>query len=286
MKRLLGLLVTSSILLLGSTGCLGPSKMTTPELTNHTGNSSVALIYDDPTAEVDETEYKPFCSGTWIDDTHVLTAYHCAKGLQKHLQAVQDEKEKNRQPCEGFRALFGMCDPDAKPEHKVVELENLPVHYIQRKEVDQMGSEPTAWHLSKLVSWDSDKDLALLEAQGHAIPGHEVAVLADKVPEVGEFVMVVGHPKGYYWTFLTGTVAGYREVYGDKDRGPMLQLQVPAFYGNSGGGAFNQYGQLIGVTDLLPQLPAESMYVPVETIKHFLQGARSQQVLLQLKLGK
>src|SRR5579864_772098 len=134
----------------------------------------------------------------------------------------------------------------------------LPIHFVQWKEVDDVGKEPTAWHLSHVVGWDEHKDLALLEAAGNAVPSHEFAKVADVTPGLGEPVHVCGHPKGFYWTFLEGTVAGYRgEIpHMDKKAGPFMQVQIPIFFGNSGGGAFNEYGELVGIADFLTRLPA------------------------------
>lgn len=282
MKRILSLLLVLISMILTLPAC-GNVPMSTAQLTQHTANSSVALVYYDVDNDSDQSDIRPFCSGTWVDDTHILTAYHCAKGLQRHLQEVQDEKEARRKPCEGLATLFGMCDTNT--EHKVIDLDDLPMHYIVRPEVDQMGTEPTAWHLSKLVSWDATHDLALLQAQGKAVPPHEVAQLADKSPALGEKVVVVGHPAGYYWTYLTGTVSGYRETFPGTERGPFLQVQVPVFYGNSGGGVFNEYGQLVGVVDTLPKLPAEGLCIALPTVKSFLKQAPVLSALRHLHLG-
>jgi hypothetical protein len=270
---LVALCVTSCGGALNNASPLSPQR-----LVSHTGSATVALVhtdYDNDDSEVSDT--RPLCSAVWIDKTHILTAYHCAVGVQEELQERQDKREKDTPPCEGLAAALHLCSDEAV-EHKVIEMKDLPVHFVQWKEADEVGKEPTAQHLSHVVGWDEAHDLALLEAAGHAIPSHESAELALAVPGMGEPVSVCGHPKGFYWTFLNGTVAGYRmslpHMSEHKDKvkslGPYLQLEIPIYFGNSGGGAFNSAGQLIGIADFLTKLPAEGFFIPVDPIRTFL----------------
>ena len=266
-------------ILLSLTGCgkliasaTPKTPLSTPALVSHEGYSTVALVrYDEDNRDDKVSEIKPYCSAVWVDETHILTAHHCVKSIQEEMQEKQDEKEKNPPECSLLAKLFGACD-DTPPPHKTIYLKDLPIHYVQWKEVDDVGKEPTAWHLSHVVGWDEHKDLALLEAAGHAVPSHEVAKLADETPGLGESVHICGHPKGMYWTFLEGTVAGYRgEIpHMDKKAGPFMQVQSPIFFGNSGGGAFNNYGELVGIADFLMKLPAEGFFVHLDNIRAFL----------------
>jgi len=238
---------------------------------NHEGNSTVALVYTiDDNLDAKVSDVRPTCTAVWVDDTHILTAFHCAKGIREKLQEKQDAKEKNLPPCEGLEAALHLCSTEV-PEHRVIAMQDLPIHYVTWAEEEGLGHDPTGQHLSKVVGWDSDHDLALLEAQGRAIPSHEVAQVATEVPAMGTAIHTCGHPRGLYWTFLEGTVAGYLpSVPHDEKLGPILQLQVPIYYGNSGGGAFNEYGELVGIADFLMKVPSEGFYVPVVTIRDFL----------------
>jgi Trypsin-like peptidase domain len=261
-----------------------PASLPMPQLVSHEGNSTVALVTLD-TDNTDDTvsDVRPTCSAVWVDDKHILTALHCVRGEQKHLQAQQDAKEEAEKSaqseCNPLAAILGFCSTDQQVEHKVIGMQDMPMHYITWKEVDDVAKEPTGQHLAHVAAMDEAHDLALLTAAGHAIPAHEVAKVAAQVPGMGERVHVCGHVKGLYWTFLEGTMAGYR---GDlpnfrddrKDevqrQGPIMQLQVPVSFGNSGGGAFNDQGELIGIADFLLNLPAEGFFVPVESIHAFL----------------
>lgn len=257
----------------GTAASLTPKlPLSTPALVSHEGYSTVALVrYDEDNQDDKVSEIKPYCSAVWVDETHILTAHHCVKSIQEEMQEKQDEKEKNPPECSLLAKLFGACD-DTPPPHKTIYLKDLPIHFVQWKEVDDVGKEPTAWHLSHVVGWDEHKDLALLEAAGHAVPAHEFAKLADETPGLGEAIHICGHPKGMYWTFLEGTVAGYRgEIpHMDKKAGPFMQAQTPIYFGNSGGGAFNNYGELVGIADFLMKLPNEGFFVHLDNIRAFL----------------
>jgi Trypsin-like peptidase domain len=297
MKRLSIVSLLSLFVLIFSLGCGGLSgsaaaprmPLTTPQLVSHEGYSTVALVRYDEDHEDDKTsQIEPYCTAVWIDQTHILTAFHCVKSVQEEMQQKQDEREKNAPECNLLGALLGLCDPNAPVQHKVIWMKDLPIHFVQWREVDDVGKEPTAWHLSHVVGWDEHKDLALLEAAGHAIPPHEFAKIADKTPELGESVHICGHPKGMYWTFLEGTVAGYRgEIpHMDKKAGPFMQVQSPIFFGNSGGGAFNSYGELVGIADFLMRLPAEGFFVHVDNIRLFLQDQNFLDKPEEKKAGK
>lgn len=265
MKRLLGILSIIG-LVIGVAGCTG--KLSTPDMVKHTSNSSVALVYyDEDNDDSDISDIRVYCSGIWVNETHILTAEHCVKFAREEAQKKQDARE-GAATCDILSVIMGKCDLDSMA-HKEVPMLNLPVHYVVQSEVTGLAKEPTTWHLGNVTGWDSSHDLALIQVSGNG-PTHEVAELAKAVPATGEYVSVVGHPRGWYWTFLQGTVAGYRNNLPGDDQGPYLQVQVPAYYGNSGGGAFDAYGKLIGMADLLNGIPSETLFVPVDPIRNFL----------------
>jgi hypothetical protein len=252
-------------------------KLTTPQLISHEGYSTVALVfteYDNMDSEV--SDVKPYCSGVWIDNSHILTAYHCVQTVQERLRSrwdIKEEVEVDKPPCDAVQRAFGLCD-DEEVKHVKVEMKGLGIHYVQWGEADDVGREPTGQHLAEVVGWDENFDLAVLKAEGNAIPKHDNVKLAGAVPGLGEKIYVCGHPKGLYWTFLEGSVSGYRggvPHVKDGGGGPFLQLQVPIYFGNSGGGAFDGSGELIGIADfLMRDVPGEGFYIPVESIKKFL----------------
>lgn len=251
-------------------------KLTVSQMVQQEGGATVALmIYNDDDETTLSTGYKPFCTGVWVDETHILTANHCAKAVQEHEQERLDQRKKQGEGepgslLEALQRLFGHHEE----ETDYIKEKDLKVHYIVENEVIEVGKEPSAWHVSKVVGWDSAHDLALLEAVGKAVPAHRVAKLADSTPGIGESVHIVGQTVGMYWTYIQGTVAAYRTedlMKGKDDKGPWMQVSSPMFFGNSGGGAFNDYGELVGIADWIKRAPEMGFFVHLDTIRSFLQ---------------
>jgi serine protease Do len=193
---------------------------------------------------------------------------------------LQDEANAKEAPadeeCNGLAQLFGLCH--GAVEHVKIELKDMPIHFVQENESMGVSKEPSAWHVGKVVGWALDRDLALIEAVGKAVPEHEYATLASDDPAMMESLTVVGHPKGLYWTYMTGSCAGVRDTLphmsksseGDKRIGPFLQVEAPVYFGNSGGGAFNDRGELVGIASFLLRLPGEGFFIGRESMHAFL----------------
>jgi hypothetical protein len=102
---------------------------------------------------------------------------------------------------------------------------------------DKQGNKSTA----AILYFDESKDIALLKAfVKAAIAEPEIA----KDISVGDNVYALGTPKGLGWTISNGIVSGIRER-GGLD---VVQTTAPISPGSSGGGLFNDAGELIGMT--------------------------------------
>lgn len=227
---------------------LPEAKPTPQELTKHIGQSTVALVL------VDEMGARPYCTGVFIDANRILTANHCAE--------VEPASKAD----------------DFDPDPKVV---GAKVHYMVESEVDDPGKEPTGIHLGKVLAVDPDHDLALIQAVGHAIPKHDVASLEAPLPKVGEHLYIVGMPQGYYWTYIEGNVGAIRmsmEGVGVERKGPFLQASAPIYFGNSGGGAFNEYGELVGIASFVMRgsrgglVPNTGFFIHISAIREFVDA--------------
>jgi S1-C subfamily serine protease len=120
-----------------------------------------------------------------------------------------------------------------------------------------------------VIAREHGTDLALLRVF-NAKP-HPWAPIAANNPPIGTHVHVVGHPAAFNWTYLEGVVSQERSSIGGEDR-PYTQIQVPMTHGSSGGGAFNDAGELVGLADCMTEsLPAEGFFNTVEEIRHIIR---------------
>ena len=84
-------------------------------------------------------------------------------------------------------------------------------------------------------------------------PTATVVPLAAVVPDVGQDVFTIGHPRTYAWSFTQGVVSqihhDYRWRYDDgvQRTATAIQTQAPINPGNSGGPLLNDAGAMVGV---------------------------------------
>lgn len=173
-----------------------------------------------------------YCTGVWVSREEILTAGHCIEG-------------------EGGGEEVGK-----------------KVYYVVRGEVGELGGEAAGIHMARVVKHDREHDLGLLRGEGAGIPmNHEEAMLVEEMPESGARVWIVGHPRGMYWSYAEGVVSAYRL---ESPIGKVVQVNGTVWYGNSGGGLFDERGRLVGICSLLTKVPGMSYYVHRDSIRKFL----------------
>lgn len=104
---------------------------------------------------------------------------------------------------------------------------------------------------AKVVSYDADRDLAVLKVEAENLPAAEFGVSDDLV--VGEPVYAIGNPLGVELrnTLTNGIVSAInRDVDVDGVQMTMIQTTAALNSGNSGGPLINQYGQVIGINTI------------------------------------
>jgi serine protease Do len=115
---------------------------------------------------------------------------------------------------------------------------------------------------------DRRVDLVLLVAP-HAHAWASVAITWHK----GEELTIVGHPAHAEWAFMRGWISLWLKHDSPESAGDMgmLQVQAPIYYGNSGGGAFDADGNLVGVCSMRStSVPDLGLFVAPEEISAFL----------------
>ena len=155
----------------------------------------------------DEDGLRAYCSGVWLDADTIVTAAHCVDGEE-----------------EG--AILG---------------------YLAYTDVYGTGFEaapPLAARPAVLTTVDEAHDLALLHAP--KAPSHAWAPLANESPAAGDHVAAMGHPLGLWWSYSEGVIASVRQTKLGLDI-VWVQATAQISPGNSGGGLFNDKGELVGV---------------------------------------
>ena len=106
-----------------------------------------------------------------------------------------------------------------------------------------MLSNATGSHSAAVISADPSKDRCYLRV----LDGEFVPVLGFRdytTLAVGEVVFTIGSPKGLVNTLSHGLLSGLRKSDNDAD---YIQISAPVSEGSSGGGVFDDRGNLIGV---------------------------------------
>ena len=93
--------------------------------------------------------------------------------------------------------------------------------------------------VAKHTDWE--RDVCTLSTQGLKAPS--IGIGKTKGLKVGARVYAIGAPEGLELTLSEGIVSSLREVEG----GQYIQTTTPVSHGSSGGGLFNENGNLIGL---------------------------------------
>lgn len=196
---------------------------------------SVALVRER------DHEMHAYCSGVWIGKEMILTAAHC----------VTENDDK----------------PEISPVGNSVNY-FVPDDISGKLDVSSLFSKS---RLGVIVAYDENIDLALISTP--KAPEHDFVRLTSDDIKAGDEVHIVGHPAGLWWTYSRGVVSATRVMDGPLPIKQLtLQISAPVWFGNSGGGAFNERGELIGISSYIyPKGPSLSFFVHRDTIYNFLR---------------
>lgn len=125
-------------------------------------------------------------------------------------------------------------------------------------------------YLAAVVAVEENDDLALLEALPNSIPKHPYAPIGHEAWD-GEHVNIVGHPIGMVWSYTDGVVSSTRTNLMTETVRWTLQITSAAWMGNSGGGAFDDEGRLLGICSFLSRkAPLMTFFSHPKAINEFL----------------
>jgi len=128
-------------------------------------------------------------------------------------------------------------------------------------------------HIALVTAVDQKSDLALLFANPNNAE-HPVVHLSLVSPNIGDSTEIIGHTSGYPWTYSRGEISSIRKditrPIGHLEKA--LQISAPVWMGNSGGGAFDATGRLIGISSWVSTAgPHLSFFVHRDVIEKFLK---------------
>ena len=113
--------------------------------------------------------------------------------------------------------------------------------------------EKSNFLLAKIRQRNQRRDLAHIQLAQLMPQTATVIPLASMMPNVGQEVFTIGHPKTYLWSFSQGVVAQIRPDYewtyqdGISRSATTIQTQAPVNPGNSGGPLLNEEGAVVGI---------------------------------------
>jgi S1-C subfamily serine protease len=176
-------------------------------------------------------------------------------------------------------------------------LTNKHVCELANKENEVLVEQNKKQEVRKVLKKYEDHDLCLVQA----MEGHTGYVEIAKDEEVGEDIIVVGHPGlrpltlshgehiGHRWLQLTSLVDTPEQCEGELREDPMAMLlfrkfvciesfysgsiSSPIYGGNSGSPVVNKWGRLVGVVFAGNRTQSHDAYmVPLSYVKDFLKG--------------
>lgn len=222
------------------------------------------ILEDESIAKPAETTYNPYCSGVWVSRDLILTANHCAAGI------TMIKKFRSMGPV--GRHLAESATPSIYERSHTMGVE---MNFIVQREANNLDEKPKLIHKGKVVASNPAHDLALVKVDSLSVPQHQIAQLSKQNPRIASDLMTVGNPGGIIFSISKVTVAGYREhisrILEKKGTiGPFIQVTGPIWRGNSGGGLFNESGDLVGIIAFIAYAPGQCFSIPIISIKEFL----------------
>jgi serine protease Do len=148
-------------------------------------------------------------------------------------------------------------------------------HVVNNAKTVQVITDDGRTLPAKVVGADPRTDLAVIKVDGHDFP---FVKFSDRDPRIGDWVIAVGNPFGLGGTVTAGVVSARGRDIGSGPYNDFIQIDAPINKGNSGGPAFDVYGDVIGVNTAIfsPSggsvgigfdIPADTAKIVVEQLK-------------------
>ncbi len=123
---------------------------------------------------------------------------------------------------------------------------------------------------ASVVRRDDWRDLCVLSVPELAAPAAKIARAGDLKP--GDRLLGFNGAYGVDVRLLVGALDGTFEM----DGAPVMRVSVPFAIGDSGGGLFNEAGELVGILAFVARTAGEARYaIPIEWLEADIDAART-----------
>lgn len=210
--------------------------------------ATVALVSVDPSEKGAVIEAT--CAGVWVTHTEFITAAHCVEPKDNLVLGLKVDAD-----------AIGIT-------HTFLTLNDLGEQGDETKTVVKLEKIRVA----RVTAYDARADLALLDVTLDNVPrSHPVITVSQKPLVIGTSVHIIGHTNSLWWSYARGFIAASRKMSGPHDHPiHVLQVTAPVWHGNSGGGAFNESGQLVGLSSFIMKGPNLGFFVHRDVLLAFL----------------
>jgi hypothetical protein len=211
--------------------------------------ATIAFVTSNPPGS---STQRAFCGGVWISRDLILTVKHCVTASNPMIDFIIQNGSS-------------------------IDLSGLKMEYLTQNDVVGKLSIDSVPRRASVVVVDEFQDLAVVRAHADDIEDHPVVPIAFQSPRDGDPVHIVGHTMGMWWTYHKGYVSATRSpIYGPQNEATKaLQVASPANRGNSGGGAFNEDGELVGVMSwITTSAPECGFFIHKDEIVAFIRRHR------------
>lgn len=249
MKYFSTLLVLMALLAIGSGCCSGTRTLTIPMQAEKSNIETINMIEDTTVALVSGNagERVAYCAGVWIENKKIITAGHCVEMAGRRLTDTS--------PLESYNSIGDI------------------VMFLNHSDaINEEIPQDKVW-LGIVEQFDAQLDLATIKALDETSP-YKIAKIIDEPIMTGQLLHIIGHTVGITWSYSRGYVSNSRKVEGP---GAVLintiQASAPVWSGNSGGGAFDSDGHLIGICSWVnTRAPNIAFFIHHDEVLKFLKN--------------
>jgi serine protease Do len=143
-------------------------------------------------------------------------------------------------------------------------------HVVNNAQSIEVATDNGKTYTAKVIGTDAKTDLALIKVEGGS-GNFPYVKFADHTPRIGDWVIAVGNPYGLSGTVTAGIVSARGRDIGTGPYDDFIQIDAPINKGNSGGPAFDENGNVVGVTTAIYSPSGGSIgigfAIPAETVK-------------------